>query len=145
MYSNLGIENLGVEIKKCGIVTNPRELKPGDIVNYKGIFYFFRPNGSVAFLYKTISDYKRIRKNRRCIRREKLKGAPLYAILSTEDSIVDILKTESDESESEETYEDIIKTRRIVLHLNEEELQKMFERMRSTEHFSEEENLKYEQ
>ena len=35
--------SLGIKIKQCGIVKSPRDLKAGDIIEYKETLYFFSP------------------------------------------------------------------------------------------------------
>ena len=70
-------------------------------MNTKKRCIFFRPNGSVAFLYKSIGDYKR-KKNRKCVRREKLEGSTQFSILFEHDELIhDTLKTESEITNTE--------------------------------------------
>lgn len=56
------------------ICSDPFILRKGSFIKYKGINYFFRPNGSVAFLFKTLEDYKKKSISKKVIARSKLKG-----------------------------------------------------------------------
>lgn len=97
----------GVEItiNNRGVVIDPFEdIKSGNIVEYKNINYFFRPNGSVAYLFSNLKDYKMCR-HIKCIRRTKLKDCPFYSC------DLDLKSEEDTESSDHETYEDAIANR----------------------------------
>lgn len=102
------------------IIENPYNLRTGDIVEYKNQQYYFRPNGSVSYLYLTLQDFKSKRKNRKYIATRKLKGCNLYA----DSEIFNMETEESSSSSDDETFEQILSRRRSLF--TEEELRIMF-------------------
>lgn len=96
-----------------GVVNDPFEdLDTGSIVEYKSNNYFFRPNGSIAYLFTNLKDFKMCR-NDKCIHRPKLTNCNFYVC----DDSIDLKSetdSESSDHEEKETWESILRTREII-------------------------------
>lgn len=89
-----------------GIANNPfKDLHTGLIVQYKSNNYFFRPNGSVSYLFTKLKDFK-MHRHKKCVARKKLMNCNFYICDN-----IDLTSLDDTESSDHETIEDIMRTR----------------------------------